>query len=140
MKPILLATDGSEHAQQAAKQAIELAEEQGVPLYALCVVDKRRFDNPALSSAELATIYAEDHASMCVSKVADMAEESNVRVEGGIRHGIPHEVILEYAAEVDADAIVIGEHGDHTEHFSGVGGKVAELADRDVIVVRAQTV
>ncbi|WP_242492968.1 universal stress protein, partial [Halogeometricum borinquense] len=49
-------------------------------------------------------------------------------------------VILEYAAEVDADAIVIGEHGDHTEHFSGVGGKVAELADRDVIVVKAQPV
>ncbi|WP_265111159.1 universal stress protein [Halosolutus halophilus] len=66
MGPILLATDGSEYARQAAKRAIELAEEREATLHVICVVDQRHFDDPALSSAELATIYAEDHAAVCV--------------------------------------------------------------------------
>lgn len=137
MSTILLATDGSEYARQAATHALELAEKRGATLHVICVVDQRRFDEPALSSAELETIYAEDHAMVCVTEVTEMAEESAVTVEGDTRHGIPHEVILDYADEVDADVIVIGEHGDHDEHFSGVGQKVTEQADRDVIVVEA---
>ena len=137
MATILLATDGSEYARQAATRAIELAEKREATLHVICVVDQRRFDEPALSSAELATIYAEDHATVCVKEVTQMAEDSAVTVEGDTRHGIPHEVILEYADDVDADVIVIGEHGDHDKHFSGVGRKVTELADREVIVVEA---
>ncbi|MFB6184336.1 MAG: universal stress protein [Haloarculaceae archaeon] len=137
MTTILLATDGSEFAQHAARRAIELAEEEGATLHVLCVVDQRRFDDPALSSAELATIYARDHAVLCVSGVADMAAERDVHVEGDTRHGVPHDVILDYADEVDADVIVIGEHGDHDEHFAGVGRKVLERSDREVNVVEA---
>jgi nucleotide-binding universal stress UspA family protein len=137
MGTILLATDGSDYARQAAERAIELAAEREATLHCICVVDERRFDDPALSSAELATIYAEDHASDFVTEVAELAAERGVSVERDTRHGVPHEVILEYADDVDADLIVIGEHGDHDEHFSGVGRKVTELADREVVVVEA---
>ena len=137
MASILLATDGSEYAREAARHAIELAEERGATLHVICVVDQRRFDDPALSSAELATIYAEDHAAINVAQVVDMAEGSPVSVSGDTRHGVPHETILEYADEIDADTIVIGEHGDHDEHFSGVGRRVTDGADREVIVIAA---
>lgn len=136
MSTIMFATDGSEYARVAAREAIELAKEQDATLHVICVVDRRRFDEPGLSSAELATIYAEDHASICVTEVSDMAEKSDVIVEGDSRHGIPHEVILEYADDIDADVIVIGEHGDHEKHFSGVGNRVTELSDREVLVVK----
>jgi nucleotide-binding universal stress UspA family protein len=135
MGSILLATDGSEYARKAAARAIDLAGERDAPLYVICVVDERRFSDPALSSAELATIYAEDHASVCVDEVRRMAAASDVDVEGDTRHGLPHEIILAYADEVDADRIVVGEHGDHEEHFSGVGRRVAEAADCEVVVV-----
>ncbi|WP_440992041.1 universal stress protein [Haloarchaeobius baliensis] len=138
MSSILLATDGSEYARHAAEQAIELAVERDADLHVLCVVDRRRFDDPALSSAELATIYADDHAAVCVNEVAEMAQQRKVRVEGDTRHGIPHEVINEYAADIDADIILVGEHGDHEEHFSGVGRKVLETSDREVRVVEAE--
>jgi nucleotide-binding universal stress UspA family protein len=100
-------------------------------------VDERRFDDPALSSAELATIYAEEHAAVTVSDVAALAAERSVDAAGDTRHGVPHEVILAYADEIDADVIVVGEHGDHDEHFSGVGQRVAGQADREVVVVSA---
>jgi len=134
MATILLATDGSEYARAAAERAIDLAEEREATL---CVVDERRFDEPALSSAELETIYAEDHASINVAEVAAMADGRAVTVTGDTRHGLPHEVILDDADEVGAAAIVGGEHGDHDEHFSGVGRKVSALADRDVMIVEA---
>lgn len=139
MGTILLATDGSEYARLAAREALDLAEDRGTSLHVICVVDERRFDDPALSSAELATIYAEDHAVMSVAEVIEMASERAVTVDGDTRHGIPHEVILTYADEVDADTIVIGEHGDHEEHFSGVGRHVTDRTDRDVVVVTAES-
>jgi nucleotide-binding universal stress UspA family protein len=134
MGSVLLATDGSEYARRAAERAIELAEERSAPLYVICVVDRQRFGESALSAAELATIYAEDHAAACVAEVERMTEGRDVSVEGDTRHGIPHEVIMTYADEVDADVIVVGEHGDHREHFAGVGRKVTERADREVVV------
>lgn len=137
METILLATDGSEYARRAAREALDIAERRDATLHVICVVDERRFGDPALSSAELATIYAEDHAAVSVDEVIEMAEHRSVVVEGDTRHGIPHEVIVKYAAEVDADTIVVGEHGDHEEHFSGVGRHVSEQTDRDVVVVEA---
>lgn len=137
METILLATDGSEYARRAAREALDIAERRDAALHVICVVDERRFGDPALSSAELATIYAEDHAAVSVDEVIEMAEHRSVVVEGDTRHGIPHEVIVEYAAEVDADTIVVGEHGDHEEHFSGVGRHVSERTDRDVVVIEA---
>jgi nucleotide-binding universal stress UspA family protein len=137
MGSILLATDGSEYARRAADRAIDLAAVRGTTLTVICVVDRRRFDDPALGSAELATIYAEDHATACVEEVSGLAEEQDVPVAGDTRRGVPHEVILDYADEVDAEVIVVGETGDHREHFSGVGRAVRRRADRDVIVVGA---
>ncbi|WP_340101445.1 universal stress protein [Salinibaculum salinum] len=139
MGSILLATDGSEYSQQAATAAIERAKEQDVPLHVICVVDDRRFDDPALGSAELARIYAEDEAALTVDDVVEMAAREDVPADGETKRGLPHEVILEYADEVDADAIVIGKHGDHDTHFSGVGRKLTEAAGRDVVVVEEQS-
>jgi nucleotide-binding universal stress UspA family protein len=135
MDTILLATDGSEYARTAAVEAIDLAKREGATLHVICVVDNRRFDEPALSAGELATIYAEEHADMNVSDVEQMAEAEGVPVEGDTRHGVPHEVVLEYSDDVDADVIVVGEHGDHDEHFAGVGRKVDEASAREVRVV-----
>lgn len=135
MTTILLATDGSGYAQRAAERAVELAGERGATLHVLCVVDRQKFDEPALSTGELATIEAEDHGRECVTEAVELAESAGVPVEGVTRHGIPDETILAYADEVDADVVVLGEHGDYAEHFAGVGRSVADAADRDVVVV-----
>ncbi|WP_254270999.1 universal stress protein [Haloarcula marina] len=135
MESILLATDGSEYARAAAKHAVELSAAEDLPLYVISVVDERRFNEPALSSTELATIFAEDHATMTIADVRELADGTGVNIEGDTRHGIPHEVILDYAREVGAKTIVLGEHGEHEEHFSGVGRKVAEAADCECVVV-----
>ncbi|MFC7225773.1 universal stress protein [Salinirubellus salinus] len=52
-------------------------------------------------------------------------------------HGVPPDEILAYADRIDASVIVVGEHGEHAEHFGGVGRAVADRADREVVVVSA---
>lgn len=137
MDTVLLATDGSEYGQAATAAAVRQAAEQEATLHAICVVDTRRVEEPALGSAALSTVYAEDNAQECVSGVVERASEVGVPVESVIRRGVPHEVILDYAAAIDADVIVLGAHGDHDTHFSGVGQKVRDHSDRDVAIVTA---
>jgi nucleotide-binding universal stress UspA family protein len=136
--PILLATDGSDDARRAAERAVALAGERGVPLHVLCVVDRRVHDEPGLSSTELVTMEVETHGHDCVAEVSRMAERAGVEVAGDFRHGVPHELVLEYADETDAGAIVIGEHGDHDRHLGGVGRRLVAESDREVIVVGAE--
>lgn len=135
MAGILFATDGSGYAQEAQSHALELARDRDVPLHVLCVVDRREFGEPALSSGELACIQVEDHGHECVSAVADEARQLGLDVETAVCHGIPEEDIIGYANEIDADAIVMGKHGDHREHLGGVGRKVKAECERKTVVV-----
>jgi nucleotide-binding universal stress UspA family protein len=133
MTTVVLATDGSEYARGAAESAVEYAAERGATLHVLHAIDRRKFDEPAISSNELATIEAEDRGRDAIDEVANLAAGTGVSVLGDTRHGIPHEEIVRYADDVDADAIVVGRHGDHREHIGGVARKVRELASCDVL-------
>jgi nucleotide-binding universal stress UspA family protein len=135
MGSVLLATDGSDPARRAAERAIEMAADGDGRLDVLGVVDRRRCDQPALGAAELVTIYAEDEAATAVAEVREMAAGTGVVVEGDTRRGVPADVILDRAEAVDADAIVVGAHGDHGHHLSGVGRQVRRRSDREVVVV-----
>lgn len=135
MDTVLLATDSSQYADLATRDAIELAADHGATLHVLCVVDRQKFDEPALSTDELATIEVEDRLRECLESVGQRAEDAGVPVVLEHRHGVPADEILAYAAEVDADLIVVGEHGDHEEHCGGVGRTVRRRADREVRVV-----
>ena len=137
MDAVLLATDGSEYARRAAERAIEVASDNDADLYVLCVVDRRVHGEPGLSTEELSTIEAEDVGHDCVKEVRSMVGERavDVSVEGAVRHGLPQEVIIEYAEEVAADLIVIGEHGDHRQHLGGVGRHLVAESPYEVRVV-----
>jgi nucleotide-binding universal stress UspA family protein len=139
MPSVLFATNGSEDARAAAKRALELATDRELDLHVLCVVDSRKLSEPAVSSDELATIYAEERGHDCVEEVSEMAAGTGLSVDGDVRHGVPHETILEYADEVDATVIVVGEHGRHEDHFGGVGREVRERAGCEVVVVGRDT-
>lgn len=137
MAGVLLATDGSEHARKAAERAVAVAAERDLPLYVLCVVDRRVHGEPGLSSMELTNIVAGDVGHDCVVEVGELVADRglDVEVDGEVRHGIPEEVILEYAEEVGADLIVVGEHGNHTKHLGGVGRRLAADSPHEVEVV-----
>ncbi|WP_435362020.1 universal stress protein [Haloarchaeobius sp. DFWS5] len=138
MGDVLVAVDGSEHAYRAAEHAIGLAEERGGTLHCLCVIDERKFGEPALSSDELASVHAEDHGHECGERVEAAADKRNVPVVREIRHGVPDETILDYANDTGAEVIVLGEHGDHADHIGGLRRRLEKQSDVELVVVGAE--
>jgi nucleotide-binding universal stress UspA family protein len=135
---VLLATDASERSRRAEDRAIEIATERDADLRVLCVVDRRVVTEPGLSAAEAVTIEAEDRGHECIRALCQRAREAGIEAAGETRHGVPHELVLDYADEIDADVIVVGEHGDHAGHLGGVGRRVLAESDREVVVAEAE--
>ncbi|WP_323675896.1 universal stress protein [Halorubellus sp. PRR65] len=134
MSTVLVAVDGSEHGRHAADRAIDEADGRDATLHCLCVVDRRVHPEPGLSTGELSTIEAEDRGHDFVDAVADEARARDIPVETAVKHGVPADLVLTYAADVDADVVFVGEHGDHDHHLGGVGRRVADAADCEVVV------
>jgi nucleotide-binding universal stress UspA family protein len=93
---ILIATDGSMHSEFASHEAIDIAKRCGSTLLVLSVAKK---DENLQDAKE------------CVDMVKKVAEKEGIKVEALIRKGVPHEVIVNVAAQEDVGLIVIGSHG-----------------------------
>ena len=93
---ILIATDGSMHSEFASQEAIDIAKRCGSTLIVLSVAKKDE-NLPA--------------AKECVDMVKKVAEKEGIKVETLIRQGVPHEVIVNTAAQKDVGLIVVGSHG-----------------------------
>jgi nucleotide-binding universal stress UspA family protein len=129
---ILVATDGSEPANRAIEHALTLAERYGAAIHVISVVDTDRFGEPALSSTELVLDEREDWAHDVIREAAERGEYLDIEIESRICHGSPHEEIVTYADEIDADLTILGSHGlsGQGHHIGSVSERVARSTDR----------
>jgi nucleotide-binding universal stress UspA family protein len=134
-RTILAAVNSSKHSQQAVEEALAVASEHDATLHVLGVVDRQRHDEPGLGTGELVTIEAEDQYNEFLKGLKQRAQQADVVLECDVQHGVPHKCILEYADEIDADVIFLGQHGDHRTHIGGVGRRLVAESDREVRVV-----
>lgn len=133
---ILFPTDGSEGSDRAEQTALDLAEQFGAEVHAMHVIDTRMFSEPALSTMELVTDEAEDRAMTLLREVIDAGDEHGVEVTSHCCHGVPHDEIVEYADEIDADIIVMGYRGQtHSQKIGSVVDRVLQDTDRQVLAV-----
>ena len=92
---VLVATDGSEVATDAALQGIDVARAVGATVHVLSVADdadRKRHEG-------------------YVEATATEATEAGLAVETAVREGRPSRAILAYAEEADVDLLVLGTHG-----------------------------
>ena len=95
-KNILVATDGSEHADKAVGEAIEIAKHCGSRLIAVSVIHGEE---------------VQEKAEANVGGVVSAAQKGGVAVEAMTPIGKPYEVIAETAAGRGVDLIVMGTYG-----------------------------
>jgi len=115
-RPILFATDGSPSAEQAQKEALELAQRLDAPLVVVSVVHAAV---PAVGYAGYgyANIVAElteaehQRVNALLGSVAEIAEESAVHCTTVAVDGFAVEEICRKASEYDAQLIVVCSHG-----------------------------
>jgi len=131
---ILVATDGSEHGERAAKIAIELAKLSGGTLTAIYVADTTRTshlpdDMILFSMRELLLKEGKE----AIDFAEKLAIENGVIFERAIIEGDPAEEIIRYAGKAGTSIIVIGSVG-RTGLDKFLLGSVAEKVVRNSLI------
>ncbi|MBT2659346.1 universal stress protein [Bacillus sp. ISL-18] len=137
-KKIALATDGSEHSERAAENAINIAKcSPNSKIEVLYVVDPDRVKSDVLSNWNSADIG--DSRKGRMREVERMAEESGVSYEIKILHGEPGPVIVDYVNKNKFEIVIIGSRGLNVlQEFvlGSVSHKVAKRANCPVLIVK----
>lgn len=134
---ILVATDHSDEALAALDHAVELGASVGAVVHVVTVVEVS--ENP--TSFDFADVDRLDEAATeLVEEIVEAHGTREVEITGDVRRGKPTSALLDYADEVDADVIVVGQRG-----TSGITGailgsttdRLARLTDIPLIIVPA---
>lgn len=137
---VIIPTDGSEYAENAAELGFELAEKTGAAVHALSVGDTGLTHRssigggPGKTAAEVTEI-----AAGWAGELAEAARSRGLDADTVVRTGTPAEEIAEYAAETDAELLVMGTAGRSGFKPSLVGSttdKVVRTAPVPVVTVR----
>ena len=128
---ILIATDGSEHSERAARMGIELAKLAGGTVTALYVADTSRMshlpDDMLLFSIRELLVKEGNEA---VNYIKKLAEKSGVAFEKQLVEGNPGEEITKFAYKAGMNVIVLGSVG-RTGLDKFLLGSVAEKVVRN---------
>jgi nucleotide-binding universal stress UspA family protein len=128
---ILIATDGSEQSEKAARAGVELAKLSGGTVTAIYIADTSRMshlpDDMLLFSIRDMLIQEGKEA---VSYVEKLAKEAGVTFEQVVREGNPGEEIINFAKDAGMSVIVVGSVG-RTGLDKFLLGSVAEKVVRN---------
>lgn len=109
-KHILLASDGSENALRAAKEAVKIAscnEETLIDVVYVIDYEKAKSDVLHASSSEALELERRKKNS----QVIQFLNSANVRYKTTILRGTPGPEIVKYANEHEVDLVIIGSRG-----------------------------
>jgi nucleotide-binding universal stress UspA family protein len=128
---ILIATDGSEHSEKAARAGVELAKLAGGSVTALYIADTSKMshlpdDMLLFSIRDILTREGKEP----VSYVEKLAKEAGVAFEKVVKEGNPGEEIIDYAKDEGMGVVVMGSVG-RTGLDKFLLGSVAEKVVRN---------
>ncbi|MGM0716663.1 MAG: universal stress protein [Halobacteriota archaeon] len=146
----LVATDGSEEADNALAYATDITDAMGGSITIVHAVDPTVYrvggNEPisGLSDADRRLVLeniedAEDRGLTLLAEAVEFAEELDHEVETELLYGDPVSEITDYAGERGFDAIFVGHRGrpEHTERLLGsVAKEIVERSTIPVTVVR----
>ncbi|ANU12659.1 Universal stress protein family [Planococcus halocryophilus Or1] len=135
---ILLAVDGSEHSERAAKEAVKLA--KGSTKSQVTIVFVADYDDSkkeVLHSGSSSELDLKRRKNLQPVEDALSAGGVNYKVE--ILHGTPGPAIVEYANQDEFDVLVIGSRGLNSLQemvLGSVSHKVVKRANCPVLIVK----
>jgi nucleotide-binding universal stress UspA family protein len=145
VKPVMLATDGSPTAAEAAATAIELAQLLDTKLVIVTAWDVPYttvgFGAPIQANSELAKL-SEEGARKVLAEAAARAEEAGVKARPVLLRGMPIQEICLAAEAYGPRFLVIGSHGWGVVKralFGSVSTGVLHQAACPVLVVRGSS-
>lgn len=138
IETVVIATDGSESAERSVQTALDFASRFDADVHALYIVDTDEIESsPAEIRDDLET--AIEKAGDDALSFAEQKAGEAIPLTSAVREGDPAAEIIEYAEEIDADAIAMGtrgRHGDHAFLLGSVAEAVVRSAPQPVLTVR----
>lgn len=119
----------------AVDHAIELAQTTGATLATLYVVDTTGADAGVVNTLDVLKESGQDIVDAVWERAAEQGLDDVVTE---VSSGTPHETILAYADDIEADVIVMGTHGRtglNRYLLGSVTEKVVRSSDRPVVTV-----
>lgn len=144
IEKILVAVDGSDHADRALDFALDLAMKYTAKILLLSVVPPVFLPIPSLNVMKSqaiadASVELENSFRTVLTKTEEKVKRhTNISVFTRLEHGNPDEVIVETAKLGNFDVIVIGSRGLGRRDFAlgSVSSRVAENATCPVLIVK----
>jgi len=138
---ILLAYDGSSHADKAMERAAVITGKSNADLTVISVTPDLCLPEGELSMEQCDRITEafNKEAEGALKKMADALSAQGIKTRTVIENGQPVDKILETAESIGADLIVIGSRGRRGAKrilLGSVSSKVAEYAKCDVLIVK----
>ncbi|HEX2085839.1 MAG TPA: universal stress protein [Solirubrobacteraceae bacterium] len=141
---IVVGTDGSETANEAVRQAVDLAKAVGAKVQIVSayepVPNQRIREEKQQAPDDVAwSINPREDVDATLADAADVAEGAGVQVERFARQGDPADAILDVAEETKADLIIVGNKGmTGARRFllGSVPNKVSHHAPCSVLIIR----
>lgn len=145
MHNVLLAIDGSNASEEAAKFFARIPHFDPVDLTLVSVVH-RRFVHASYSTNELIEkAYEQDrmNALRSLDRIAELFDGANVRVRSDLIEGVVGESIVQKAKDIRADLVVVGATG-HSQISRMLLGSISDFVAThspcSVLVVRPQAI
>jgi nucleotide-binding universal stress UspA family protein len=143
-RSIVVGTDGSETAEKAVREAVELARSVGASVSvvsAYAPVSRRRIREEQREAPDDMQwmINAREDVDATLREAKEEHEDSGVEIETFAREGHPADAIIDVAEEQLADLIVVGNKGlTGAKRFllGSVPNKVSHHAPCSVLIVR----
>jgi nucleotide-binding universal stress UspA family protein len=140
-KKILIATDGSKAAENAADYGIEIAKWHGAKVYAVYVADITSFDSILMDEVWVKNTYEqlEKIGYRAIYNLEEDVKAAGIEAESILLKGNTAKEILDFAEEQKVDMIVLGSIGKSgVQNFllGGTSGKVSRNSKIPVLVVR----
>ena len=141
---LVVGTDGSETANEAVKQAMQLAQRLGATVHLVSAYEpvpegRLREERQQIPEDLQWMVNPREDVDATLEEAAKTLTESGVRVEIHAREGDPADAILDVAEEQGADLIVVGNKGmTGAKRFllGSVPNKVSHHAPCSVMIIR----
>ncbi|MEE3168989.1 MAG: universal stress protein [Pseudomonadota bacterium] len=144
-KRILVAVDGSKTSLRALDKAIELQKLTDAEIYIICVYKHHSLFEASLSigrpqEMDIPDKVLSEYAKEVVNHAKELAKEHGAtKLRGFVKGGRPSKVIVKFAQDKEADLIVVGTRGTHSDKdgmiLGSVSHRVASHAKCPVLVV-----
>jgi nucleotide-binding universal stress UspA family protein len=138
MKRIVVAVDGSEHAERALRMGIDLAAKFGAQMRVVSVVEPTYLPPEPYGLAEQVDKATREEAGRIVNTAVSSVTEAGIVADGEVLDGSPADVVAKVADDFAADLVVVGSRGKGAlgRLFLGsVSDRLVHFLRRPVLVV-----